>query len=163
MVHRVLSLALVVTLSVTVVAAASAQEKFSDTRVFTVVKAETLPVGDVEGHVLVLTEMKGYDVQQNNVIVSRGVNDLVKGNGRTFGYGVSTNPDGDVVHYSYEGQVTTRPGPDGKPLTVAEGKWTLTGGTGKWQNRSGRGVFKNTSPGQGVSVAEWEGVWEPKK
>jgi hypothetical protein len=55
MVHRVLSLALVVTLSVTVVAAASAQEKFSDTRVFTVVKAETLPVGDVEGHVLVLS------------------------------------------------------------------------------------------------------------
>jgi hypothetical protein len=159
--YRVILFALVVTLSG--VATGFAQEKFSDTRVYTVVKAETLPVGDAEGHVLVLTEMKGYDLQQKNVIVSRGVSDLVKGNGRTFGYGISTNPDGDVVHYSYEGQVTTRPGPDGKPLTVAEGKWTLTGGTGKWQNRSGRGVFKNTPRGQGISVAEWEGVWEPKK
>ena len=133
------------------------------TAIYTVVRAETLRLDDADNHVLVLSEMKGYDVQQGNVVVNRLVTDLVKGNGRTFGYGTSTNPDGDVAYYSFEGRVTTQPRADGKLVTVSEGTWVITGGTGKWQSRVGRGSFKHTAVSQGVSVAQWEGTWEPKK
>jgi len=140
-----------------------AQEKFGDKRVYQTVKSEAFPIADADGHILAVSEVRGYDLQQGNTILNRVVTDVIKGNGKTFGYGTSTNPDGDLAYYSFEGKVSTRPGSDGKPVTTAEGTWVLTGGTGKWKDRDGRGVFKSRAVNAGGSVAEWEGTWQPKK
>ena len=142
---------------------ALAQERYGDRRIYHTTKSEAFPIPDKEGHVLVIAETQGYDLNAGRTAVNRVVSDLVKGNGRLFGYGTATETDGDQSHYSFEGKVTTAPDANGKPVTTAQGTWMLTGGTGKWKERDGRGTFKNTAVNSTTSVAEWEGTWEPKK
>lgn len=143
--------------------AASAQEKMGDKRVYHAIKAETFPIPDQEGHVFVVAEAHGYDLQAGGTAVNRVMNDLVKGNGRVFGYGTLTEKDGDALYYSFEGKVITAVSSSGKPATSSEGTWMLTGGTGKWKQRDARGSFKSSVVGPGTSVSEWEGTWQPKK
>src|SRR5262249_11823186 len=114
-------------------------------------------------HVLVVSETRGYDLQRGSNAVNRVVSDLVKGNGRTFGYGPLTETDGDLLYYSFEGKVTTVAGPTGKPSVTAHGTWTSTGGTGKWKDRDARGTWKNGVVGPDTALAEWEGTWQPNK
>jgi hypothetical protein len=161
MVNRVLTL----TAALCVVLASSglAQEKFGDKRVYHTIKSEAFPIPDKEGHVLVVAETQGYDLQAGRTAVNRVVSDLVKGNGRTFGYGTATETDGDLLYYSFEGKVMTAVNAGGKQATTAEGTWMLTGGTGKWKQRDARGTWKNAVVGPGTVLAEWEGAWEPKK
>jgi hypothetical protein len=140
-----------------------AQEKYGDTRVYHTIKSEAVPIPDQEGHVLVLTETRGYDLQRHSNAVNRYVLDLVKGSGRAFGYGAVTETDGDVLYYTIEGKVTTAAGSTGKPSTTAEGTWTSTGGTGKWKDREARGTWKSAVVGPDTSLTEWEGTWQPKK
>jgi hypothetical protein len=161
MVIRVL--VLITALSLIQLTPAQAQEKFGDKRIYHVLKAEPYKIHDSEGHVLVVSETHGYDTQRGSTAINRFVSDLVKGNGRTFGYGAVTEPDGDVLYYSFDGKVTTSPGATGKPVTSVQGTWTGTGGTGKWAQRDAHGVYKNTVINPTTSVAEWEGTWEPKR
>jgi len=157
------ALALTVALALGLIASAAAQEKFGDKRVYHVIKSEAFPIPDKEGHVLVVSEVHGYDLKDGRTAVNRVVGDLVKANGRTFGYGTATEKDGDMLHYSFEGQVVTATDSSGKPAATSQGTWLLVGGTGKWQQRSARGTFKGAGVGPGTSLAEWEGTWEPKK
>ncbi len=161
MVNRGSVLAAVILLTFS--APAFAQEKFGDKRVYHVVKSEAIPIADQEGHVLVVAETRGYDLQRGSNAVNRVVSDLVKGNGRSFGYGTLTETDGDLLYYSFEGKVTTLTGSTGKPSTTAEGTWMSTGGTGKWKDRDARGTWKNAAVGPDTSLAEWEGTWRLKK
>jgi len=140
-----------------------AQEKFGDKRVYHTIKSEAIPIADKEGHVLVVSETRGYDLQRGSNAVNRVVGDLIKGNGRTFGYGTLTETDGDLLYYSFEGKVTTLTGSTGKPSTSAEGTWMSTGGTGKWKDREARGTWKNATVAPDTSLAEWEGTWQLKK
>jgi hypothetical protein len=161
MVNRVI--ALTVGFSLLVGSIAVAQERIGDKRIYHTIKAEAFPIADKEGHVLVISETRGYDLQRASNAVNRVVSDLVKGNGRAFGYGTMTEKDGDLLHYSFDGKVTTIADAAGKPSTTAEGTWILTGGTGKWKDRDARGTWKNTAVDAATSTAEWEGTWQPKR
>jgi hypothetical protein len=83
-----------------VAAPAVSQEKVGDKRVTVVTKLETITLPDVDGHVLNIAEAKGYDLTDRNVVVIQSVADLIKGNGRAFGYGKGTTPAGDVFLFS---------------------------------------------------------------
>jgi hypothetical protein len=157
------ALALTIALTLGLIAPAAAQEKFGDKRVYHTIKSEAMQIPDKEGHVLVVSETHGYDLKDGRTAVNRVVADLVKGNGRTFGYGTATEKDGDMLHYSFEGRVTTAADSGGKPATTSQGTWVITGGTGKWQQRDARGTFKSAVVGPGTSVSDWEGTWEAKK
>jgi len=140
-----------------------AQERMGDKRVYHVIKSETFEIPDKEGHVMIVSETRGYDLGEGRNALNRVVSDLVKSNGRTFGYGTVTEKDGDLLHYSFEGKVTTVVGASGKPATSAEGTWILTGGTGKWKERDAQGSWKSAAVGPGTTLAEWEGTWGPKR
>jgi hypothetical protein len=155
----VLALALTVGLMSPVLA----QEKMGDKRVYHLIKSETFEIPDKEGHLLVVSETHGYDLQAGRTAINRVITDLVKGNGRVFGYGTATEQDGDLLYYSFDGKVTTVANASGKPATSSQGTWVSTGGTGKWHHRDARGSFKNAVVGPGTSVTEWEGSWETKK
>jgi hypothetical protein len=160
----VLAAAIGVLLAVVMTAApGSAQERFGDKRVYHAHRTEILRIDDVEGHELIVAENHGYDVALGNVTITRAVSDLVKGNGRTSGYATMTEPDGDRVFYTFEGQVTTRLSGAGRPLTTIDGTWVVTGGTGKWDHRVARGTFKDTVVAPMSTVSDWTGTWEPRK
>ena len=142
---------------------ALAQEKFGDKRVYHAHKMEVLQIDDVAGHELILAENHGYDVALGNVTITRAISDVIKGNGRMSGYATMTEPDGDRVFYTFQGQVTTRPGGGGRPVTTIDGTWVVTGGTGKWDHRMARGTFKDTVVAPMSTVSDWTGTWEPKK
>ena len=155
-------LALTLAIVLGLIAPAAAQEKIGDKRLYHVIKTEAFPIPDKEGHVLVVSEVHGYDLKDGRTAVNRVVTDAVKGNGRSFGYGTATEKDGDKLHYSFEGQVITVDS-SGTPATTGQGTWILIGGTGKWQQRTARGTYKSAVVGPGTSVSEWEGTWEPKR
>jgi hypothetical protein len=142
---------------------AVAQERFGDKRIYHTIKSEVFPIADKEGHVLVVSETRGYDLQRGSNAVNRVVVDLVKGSGRNFGYGTVTEKDGDLLHYSFEGKVSTVSDAAGKPATTAQGTWTSTGGTGKWKDREASGTWTNAAVDAHTSTAEWEGTWRTKK
>ena len=154
---------LALALTVGSMSAVMAQEKMGDKRVYHTIKSETFQIPDKEGHLLVTSETQGYDLQAGSTAINRVMADLVKGNGRVFGYGTLTEKDGDLLHYSFDGKVTTVAHASGKPATSSQGTWMSTGGTGKWQQRDARGSFKNAVVGPGTSLAEWEGSWDTKK
>ena len=156
-------LVLVLALTVGLMSPVMAQEKMGDKRVYHTIKSETFQIPDKEGHLLVASEAHGYDLQAGSTAINRAITDLVKGNGRVFGYGTLTEKDGDLLYYSFDGKVTTVANASGKPATSSQGTWMSTGGTGKWQQRDARGSFKNAVVGPGTSIAEWEGSWETKK
>ena len=142
---------------------AVAQEKFGDKRIYHTIKSEAFPIADKEGHVLVVSETRGYDLQSGGNAVNRVVVDLVKGNGRNFGYGTLTEKDGDLLHYAFEGKVSTVSDAAGKPATTAQGTWNSTGGTGKWKDREASGTWKSAAVDAQTSISEWEGTWRTKK
>ena len=157
------AVAVTIALALGVLSPAAAQEKFGDKRVYHTIKSDATQIPDKEGHVLVVSETHGYDLKDGRTAVNRVISDLVKGNGKTFGYGSVTEKDGDVLHYSFEGLVITAVDASGKSATTSQGTWVSTGGTGKWQQRDARGTYKNAVVGPGTSFAEWEGTWQPKK
>jgi len=161
----VLAAAIGVLLAVVMTAASgSAQERFGDQRVYHIHKMEVMWIDDVDGHELIFAEHHGYDVHLGNYTLARVVSDLIKGNGRMSGYATMTEPNGDRAYYTLQGEVTTRPGPAGKPVTTIDGTWTVTGGTGNWDHRVARGTFKDTVVvPMSTVVSDWTGTWEPKK
>jgi hypothetical protein len=92
----------------------------------------------------------------------RGTNDLIKGNGTSRGYFRLLETDGDLLFGTYESTVQTV-AVDGRSTTSSQGKWLATKGTGKWQNRNAAGTFKSKVIGDGMSLTEWEGIWDVKR
>ena len=148
---------------VAVVTPGASQEQFGDRRVYHVHRMQTVQLEDVDGHELILTEHHGYDVRLGNFTIAHAVSDVVNGNGRVSGYATTTDPDGDRAYYTFQGDMTRRPGGAGTPMTTTKGTWVLTGGTGKWVNRTGRGTFTDTGVSPTSTVAEWAGTWEEKR
>jgi hypothetical protein len=74
----VLALALTVGLMSPVLA----QEKMGDKRVYHTIKSETFQIPDKEGHVLVVFETQGYDLQAGSTAVNRVIADLRHADGK---------------------------------------------------------------------------------
>jgi len=90
-------------------------------------KKEVVPVGDAEGHILLLSEASGpnvntgkWDFMSGATASSRSTSDLTKGNGTQTGYFILSQGTNQTVA-KYTGTVKTILLPEGKPMTSLAG------------------------------------------
>jgi hypothetical protein len=116
-------------------------------------------VGDVEGHVLAISESKALFIDNKTGGKSLGTEtnfldiNLKTGRGTLKGYGIEIYPNGDKIMRMHEG----------KPVGKAhwKGTWTITKGTGKYEGAKGGGTWDSYSMGQGQpSYVDVEGEME---
>jgi hypothetical protein len=125
-------------------------------------KQEVIPVGDADGHILVLAEARGpnhstgRDLYMDGAETSnREIADLVQGSGTHSGYVTfAKNSDSTVTKWS--GQVQTVLSPEGKPVTTFAGTWIKVKGTGRYEGVTGGGTYK----GHVISPTEYSVDWE---
>ena len=163
-----ISLVLIFTLGVTT-SIAQQKTKIAGKHTFAYTKQNTINVGDIEGHIIMLNEFEGFNVSTGEEKfmdgaqdVGMGFFDLVMGNGPYQGYG-NMSLNGDVIFWKTQGNVTTTISPEGKPVTTTEGSWTYTKGTGKYENIQGSGTFKVKTMTATIFIVKWEGEYFIKK
>ena len=100
------ALALIVALVFGLASPAAAQEKIGDKRVYHTLKSEVLAIPDKEGHVLVVSETHGYDINDGRTVVNRVIVDLVKGNGELERYQRDRRDNGEVFRPALAEQQT---------------------------------------------------------
>jgi len=122
------------------------------------VKVEAVPVGDEEGHLVVVfddkgiaTNLEGKKFLDGWAFRQMGSSDANR-NAGTFsarGYGEYTDPDGDKIYVAWEGKKVQKDLP-------AEGTVRLIKGTGKWQGIQGRGTWVSYRPADDRNYADVE-------
>ena len=101
-----------------------------------VVKAETMQVGDVPGHVVGVVDLRGLsfpDTGEVGTWSSKAILDLTNGTGTTQTYAVTTFEDKSTTIMLAKTVATARP--DGTP--TFEGTATYIGGTGRFAGIQG--------------------------
>jgi len=137
---------------------AIAGEKFKAHGAGTTVKWEQIEVGDVEGHVIGITQNKAvYFNELTGEItphISVGLMDfnLNTGIGSGHGYGISILKNGDKRITRWEGKFVEK--------GHMKGTLTLIMGTGKLQGIKGGGTWESHDLGSGQSYIETEGEME---
>jgi hypothetical protein len=136
-----------------------AQEKIKmkDKTYWVDTKAETMKIDDIDGHLILISEVKGINVGSGAISVSRSTMDVVNWNGTSVGYSTTTDSDGDSTYAKAQGKVITTLSPQGKPVMIMEGSWSMIKGTGKYAGFQGGGPYKLKVIGPGISVMDWEG------
>jgi hypothetical protein len=125
------------------------------------IKTETIEVGDVEGHYLMLIQAEGVfqgkpDLLDGAQEIAVGTYDLVNGNGPFHGY-VKATKDGDSVYAKFEGTLTTSPSANGTPVVTSKNTWSYIKGTGRFENIQGSGTAKGKAISSFISIFETEG------
>jgi hypothetical protein len=153
----ILTIAAIFTFALSTFVMAGEKIKAHGTSVAT--KSEMMEVGDVEGHVIMISESKQvyFNEITGEKFTSTGHN-LMEGNMKTGagwwvkGYGVSTYPNGDKSFRSVEG----------KPVGQGhwKGTWKVTGGTGKYKGATGGGTWDTKAQKPGIGYNEVEGEIE---
>ena len=123
-----------------------------------VTRRESLYVGDVPDHTLMLTEMEGEPVNYTPGVagefVSRrsvGFHDRIKGDGPMQGYATTIYQNG-VVYSRFHGE---------KMGAMTKGKWEVFKGIGKLSGLKGGGTFLvKPSDKPGEFILEMEGEYE---
>jgi hypothetical protein len=145
------------------VAYGPAPERIPVSGVFTMkyTQQQALPVSDAAGPVLLLNQSAGTnrntgtsDYMPGGEVINREIAELTQGNGPHQGY-ITEIKGADTSVARYEGHVTTTLGPDQKPATRFEGKWTKVSGSGKYDGVAGNGTYK----GQMLSPTEYTVQW----
>jgi hypothetical protein len=163
-----ISLVIIFALGVTT-SIAQQKTKVAGKHTFAYTKQNTINVGDIEGHIIMLNEFEGVNVSTGNnkfmdgaQDVAMGFYDLVMGNGPHQGYG-KMSLNGDVVFWKHQGKTATTPSPEGKPATTFEGSFTFTKGAGKYEKIQGSGSYKGKLISTTIFIIEWEGEYFIKK
>jgi hypothetical protein len=105
-------------------------------------KVEAIPVGDVEGHVILVFERRGVAIFENGecaAYLTRGTADLTKHQGQIQGYGQLTYKDGSTNISKWEGNMSISPG---EKLPSLEGRGEWIKGTGKFEGIKGDFSFR---------------------
>jgi hypothetical protein len=126
-------------------------------------KSEPIKVDHIKGHTLSTGVGKGVDIINNAIFFSWSTSDLVKGNGTHQGYSKTIDKDGDVSFGKFQGKITTKMSPQGRPLVTFKGTWSFIEGTGKWENIQGSGTYKGKFIGPGIFAYDLEGEYIIKK
>ena len=109
---------------------------------------QVFEIPDMPGHILRAMEIRrtwpdgGAPVMEGQTVVeevTRGVRDLVAGNGRSWGYSTWHFENGDLVFYEPQTAIQTLVSPDGSQKTTFVGTYVTTGGTGKLKGVRGVG------------------------
>ncbi len=117
-------------------------------KIFTyVAQMEVIPVGDTEGHFLMMGSRRGLAYFENGdvaIFVNWFTADITKGQGVAQGYALYTFEDKSTFAAKFE--VTQQPGPQGLPLYKGAGKFIK--GTGRFEGIQGNVTIggKNLAP-----------------
>jgi len=162
------SLALIFALGVTT-STAQQKTKVSGKMTVAYTKQERIDVGDVEGHLISLSESEGINVSTGKPefmngaqVVNLSFADLVKGNGPQQGY-VKNTKKGDTAIAKWEGKITTTLSAEGTPITTFEGTFSWIKGTGQFENIQGNGTYKGGFISKTIYTVDWEGEYSIKK
>ncbi len=145
--------------SIFLVSNAVAGEKGKARAVFSNTKWQQIEVGDVEGHIVAVSEavgvctiLEGNKFADGAVIRSVGLYDIntKSRTGTMRGYNEVTSLDGGKAYEEWEGQRL----PDG----TSQGRFTWVRTTGKWEGVKAWGTWKGqrVSPPLYYSDFEWE-------
>ncbi|MEE8192471.1 MAG: hypothetical protein V3T74_06970, partial [Gemmatimonadales bacterium] len=129
----------------------------------TYAQRHVIPVGDAEGHILMLTEAVGTHQNTGGTtflegfsVTIRELDDLRQGNGPQEGYVIFTNgSDGQVVRF--EGMVATVLAEDGTPRTSMKGEWAIIKGSGRYEGIKGDGTYAGYFTAEDKFHVDWEG------
>ena len=109
-----------------------------------------LEIPDMPGHILRIVEIRvtwpdggAPTVQGEKVVeaISRGMSDLIAGNGLAHGYTMWRFENGDQAFQQYEDSVQSVVNPDQSKKVTFVGTYVMTGGTGKLKGLKGVGRF----------------------
>ncbi len=106
-----------------------------------ITKVEALPIGDKEGHMVILYERRGVAVFEDGRVAAYhtcGTGDMIKGNGPFQGYTKLSFKDGSSTMVKYKGNLK---GQEGQKLPILEGAGEYTMGTGKLEGIKGTVSF----------------------
>ncbi len=100
-------------------------------------KMERVPVDDVEGHVVILTQRGGFDVFENGEFATLrrvGINDLIKGSGSAVTYTTISFADGSTIMLKGQGTVK---GTTAGTVVSSESTSEIIKGTGRFEGIKG--------------------------
>jgi hypothetical protein len=153
-----LSLVLLLLLAVSFVQAAE-RGKVTGRQVSHATSFQSIPVGDVEGHIIFLLESKGITFEEPwGSAIAKGseTGERTKGLGSSSGYVVFTYPDGSTATIKGKSKATSA---EGGKTVAGEGTWTYVRGTGKFQGIQGGGNLNFWVPGPGQWYLDYEGEY----
>ncbi len=139
--------------------------------IFTMTYADVhpIPVGDAEGHVLLISRSTGLnrntgpgDYMADAEVVNVEIADLAQGNGPHQGY-VTFAKGGDTTLIRWSGTVATTLAPDRQPVTTFRGSWTLVKGTGRYAGASGSGGYEGRLLSRDDYEVKWDGRLDLKE
>jgi len=130
----------------------------------TYTKREMVPVGDMEGHVLLVSDAAGtnentgkWGFMEGASTFARTIVDMTKGNGTMTGYFILSK-DGNLAAAKLTGTVRTVLSPEGKPLTSYSGEWKWVKCTGIYEGCTGQGVFQGSMISENEVLVEYRGI-----
>jgi hypothetical protein len=127
-------------------------------------KKEVVPIGDTEGHILMLAVSSGLnsntgnsDFMEGATATTRSTADLTKGNGPQAGY-FTLSKDGNETVAKYEGIIKTVLSPEKKPMTSFSGKWKYVKCAGIYEGCTGEGTYQGHFISENDYVVEYKGT-----
>ena len=130
----------------------------------TYTKKEVVPIGDTEGHILMLgvssgpnTNTGNWDFMDGATATTRSTADLTKGNGPQEGYFTVSKDDNETVA-KYNGIIKTVLSPDGKPMTSFSGEWKYIKCAGIYEGCSGEGTYQGNFISENDYIVEFKGT-----
>jgi hypothetical protein len=127
-------------------------------------KREALDIGDVEGHMMTLSQLAGINKSTGENMFMDGADvtiygftDNIKGNGHVMGY-TTTKLGDDCAFAKYKGEVKTTL-VEGKPVTVFETTCKFIKGMGKYENIQGEYTATAKMVSETKMVIEWQGEY----
>ncbi len=127
-------------------------------------KKEVVPIGDIEGHIIMLGVSSGlnsntgnWDFMEGATATSRSTADLTKGNGPQVGY-FTVSKEGNETVAKYSGTIKTVLSKDKKPITSFSGEWKYIKCAGKYEGCSGEGTYKGHFISENAYTVEYKGT-----
>ena len=138
--------------------------KISGKASMTYTTKEVVPIGDTEGHILMLGITSGTnsntgssDFMDGATATTLSTADLMKGNGPQTGY-FTLSKDGNETVAKYSGTIKTVLSPDGKPLTSFSGAWKYFKCKGVYEGCSGKGTYQGYYAAENEYIVEYQGT-----
>jgi hypothetical protein len=127
-------------------------------------KKEVVPIGDTEGHIIMLgvsnglsTNTSNWDFMDGATATTRSTADLIKGNGPQIGY-FTLSKEGNETVAKFSGTIKTVLSKEKKPITSFSGEWKYIKCAGEYEGCSGEGTYKGHFISEGAYIVEYQGT-----
>ena len=151
-------------LSVNTTMADAGTKEMSGKATMTYTKKEVVPIGDTEGHIIMLGVSSGINTNTGSsdhmdgaTATTSSTADLTKGNGPQAGY-FTLSKDGNETVAQYNGTIKTILSPEKKPITSFSGTWKYVKCKGIYEGCSGEGTYWGHFIAENDYVVEYKGT-----